>query len=1042
METLFYRNPRLFILTVIGIVISGLSAFVSLGRQEDPTITDLFASVSTVFPGADALRVEAVVTDRIEQELNEFSEIKTIESTSISGISISQITLKDSVRELDIDLIWSRVRDSLADLSADFPEGVLDPEFDSDGSGTYATIVSLTAESTVLPISITQRYANDLSDTLRRIPGTDAVSIFGEIEEEVLVELDPIRMGSLGLSISKISEIVSSSDAKLSAGRLRSQNHDFIIEVSGQIEVVDRIKQIPLLVDNGRVVKLGDIAEIQKTVKTPQEEYIFTNGSPSILVAARISEGQQVDKWMVDVREELEKFSKLLPQEIKKEIVFDQSAYTDDRLNDVMMNLAFGMIIVVLVLLVTLGIRAAFIVALVLPVVSLASLTTMNFIGLPIHQMSLTGLIVALGLLVDSAIVVTDQVKKRILEGIDRESAVRETVRRLIAPLLASTITTALSFLPMALLPGGAGDFVGAIAIAVILMLLWSFLIAMTLTVSLAGWILDNDANRGNHMFANGLQSTFLSKYFKKSIKWSLDYPLSSISLALVLPFIGFLSMPLLPAQFFPGVDRDQFHIEVELSPGSSIDKTTDITLGIDKVLNQFGGVKSVIWVVGKSAPSFYYNMISGRDREPAYSQALVTTDSIEDTDRLIPELQRILSNQFPQARVLVKGLVQGPPVKSPVEFEISGPDIKILKSLGDELRLILASVPDIIEVKTGIESSVPKVHLDIDEENLRMAGLTASEVSMQLDAALEGTTGGTMLDVDIELPVRVTVGSVTRSSLDLIENIPLVLPSSATGDRQTIPTAAIANAKYVPVYEKISRKNGIRTNSVQAYISYGVLPQEVLDRALKKIEQANFVMPHKYEMSIGGDSEERNDTLNNLIAPLGLIVVVSLAAIVLTLRSFRLAFVVVLVSGMSAGLSILSLALCNYPFGITAIIGVIGSIGVSINAAIIILSSMQRNVDSRKGNRESMTQDVISSSRHIVSTTVTTLGGFIPLIVSAGAFWPPFAVSIAGGVFLSSIISFYFVPQMFRLVYRKSNWDSARFDQRISVTPQSFICS
>ncbi|MEO1345905.1 MAG: efflux RND transporter permease subunit, partial [Pseudomonadota bacterium] len=863
------------------------------------------------------------------------------------------------------------------------------------------------------PLTLAARYSEDLADRLRAVPGTKLVEEFGAPDEEVLVTLDPVQAAGLGLTADAVAAAIQAADAKVQAGRLRAPGTDIIVSVEGEITALDRLRDVVLREDpNGAVTLLGDVAEISRGAATPATELALSDGRASILVAARINDGLQVDGWMAMAREELAAYQAALPAGLTAELVFDQSGYTAERLAEVGLNMLIGVGLVVAVLLLTLGVRAAMIVALVLPVVSLATLMTMNVMGLPIHQMSVTGLIVALGLLVDAAIVMTDEVGQRVARGMTRVKAAGSAVKRLFAPLLASTVTTALSFTPMILLPGPAGDFVGSIAIAVVTMLVWSFLIAITVTPAIAGWTL-KDGKPG------GLKIKPLSDAFRWTLRRSVTHPIKSIALALVLPVLGFASMPTLTAQFFPGVDRDQFHIEVEMPAGTAITATTALTREIDATLRAEDEIAQVDWVIGRSAPAFYYNVIGNRDQEPGFAHALITSASAEATERLVPALQNSLSVAYPEARILVRGLVQGPPVNAPVEIRLVGPDTATLRALGDEARRIIADQDLVTVVRSTVSGGAPEISLSVDEAKARLLGLDLGQIARQLDTSLEGATGGSLLEGTEQLPVRVRLGNATRGDLGAISDLPII-PPFAAGAPVSVPLSALAEVDVIPSDGAITRRNSERVNNIQAFLIHDVLPEEALRDVRAALESEGFTLPAGYRLEFGGDADARSSTMGNLLAPLGLIITLSVATVVMTLNSFRLASVTFVVAGLSAGLSILALAVFQYPFGINAVIGVIGSIGVSINAAIIILSGMQENEAAKQGDREAMVDVIMGSSRHIVSTTVTTFGGFLPLIMAGGGFWPPFAMSVAGGVLLSTVISFYFTPPAFALVRRR----------------------
>lgn len=1026
MLTATFRNPRLVALILLVVISAGLSALLALGRQEDPTITNIQAVVTTIYPGADPARVEALVSAKLEDELREIPEIDVITSTSSTGVSVLQLELVETVDPNDIERVWTDARDRIEDARASFPAGVTAPRFTSDKFGAFAAVLALTPNRDGTTGAILGRYADQIADTLRTIPGTKNVETFGQQTEEVLVSLNPAVTAALGLTPDQVSAAIIAADAKVQSGRLVGGGADLLLEVKGEIRVLDRLRQV-VVRDNGggQVTRLGEIAEISRGVRTPGNSHALSDGRDAVLIAARLEDGLQVDVWMGRVHDALDEIRADLPRSLGADLIFDQSQYTADRLTDVGINMAIGVALVVGVLLLTLGVRSALIVALVLPLVSLATLASMNIIGLPLHQMSVTGLIVALGLLVDAAIVMTDEVRQRLARGMERVAAVGESVRRLAMPLLASTITTALSFTPMILLPGPAGDFVGSIAIAVVFMLIWSLVIALTVTPAIAGWLLPQGDNAKG--LGNGISAGALGRAFRTTLVWSLNNPVRSVMLALVLPVTGFASMSTLTAQFFPGVDRDQFHIEVELAPGTGITRTRDVVAGMDDALRGTDGITGVAWTIGESAPSFYYNIVGNRENAPGFAQALVTTASPEVTAALLTPLQERLNADFPAARTLVRGLVQGPPVNAPIELRLVGADLTTLGDLGDRIRATLMGLDAITIVRTTLESGAPKLAIDVNEAAANLAGLTLGDVARQLQAGLDGVTGGSLIEATEELPVRVRLGDNLRGDLARIADLPLIPPSAAgmvaQGRFPGVPLSAVADIRLDPAQSEITRRNGERVNTVQAFVQPGVLPEEALQQARDALAASGFAVPVGYRLEIGGDSDARDEVLNNLLASLGIIVTLSIATVVLTFNSFRLTAVTFLVAGLSAGLSILSLAVFNYPFGITAIIGVIGSIGVSINAAIIILTGLQENARARMGDREAMVDVVMGSSRHILSTTTTTFGGFLPLILAGGGFWPPFAMSIAGGVLLSTVVSFYFTPQMFVLVHpsRKS---------------------
>ncbi|MEL6336077.1 MAG: efflux RND transporter permease subunit, partial [Pseudomonadota bacterium] len=763
---------------------------------------------------------------------------------------------------------------------------------------------------------------------------------------------------------------------------------------------------------------LGDLAEVSRSARSPATELALVDGQRALLIAAQVEDDLQVDVWADALRAEIADFDATLPAGLSLNLVFDQSRYTADRLNEVMGNLALGVAIVFGVLVISMGWRAAVVVGAMLPLTGLLSLVVLERLGVTIHQMSVTGLIVALGLLVDAAIVTTDEIRRRLAQGTARLEAIAGAVRRLTIPLAASTLTTVLAFVPMAALPGPAGDFVGAIALSVIVMLFTSLLLALTVVPAIAGRLLPAYGPAEAGWLSAGISGGLIGRFFARSLTAALAWPRLAMACAAAPAIVGFLAFPTLTAQFFPEVDRDQFHVQLELPAGSAIAETERLARAADSYLQGVEGIEQVQWVIGRSAPAFYYNMLDNRDQDATFAEALVTTASEEATNAVIPALQDRLDTALPGARVLVRGLKQGPPVDAPLEMRLTGPNIDVLRALGEEARRRMAGVPAVTHARATLTGGAPKLVFDLDEDRVRLAGLTLGEVAGQLQGLTEGTLGGSLVEGPEELPVRLRLGDDARAAADALAQL-TILPSGATGaDRfPGVPLSALGTLRLEPSESAISRRDGVRVNTVQGFLVHGILPDEALVTLQANLAAAPLDLPPGYAIEWGGDTDARGETVNNLLSVVGLVVVATVATIVLTFNAWRLSIVTLVVAVLSMGLSLLALEIFRYPFGIQALIGVIGAIGVSINAAIIILTALQESPQAAAGDRGAMRDVVLGSSRHIVSTTITTFGGFLPLILAGGGFWPPFAMAIAGGVLLSAIVSFYFVPPAFRLL-------------------------
>lgn len=1013
-----YREPRLLVLGIVMILVAGLSAFTTIGRQEDPVITNLFAMIQTPYPGAEASRVEELLTIPIEERLRRIPEIDTIESTSSADLSVIEVELSSSVAASEIERLWTEIRNELEDARISYPEGAGASEVDTDFTGTFAAIIAISAARPDIPPAIIGRHANALALKLQEVPGTSNVRRFGLPDEEIRVEVAPGTLASLGLTVADVARAIAEADGMTRAGRLANDGLNIKLSAPKELETLRDLYNVNLRTGDASTLRLGNVASITRTVREPAKNLALHDGEDAVLVALRIEDRQRIDRWAADIRDAIAAFDATAPEGLKIEMIFDQSQQTDERLAEIGQSLTIGLALVMAVLFVSMGLRSALIVGATIPLVGLATIASLNWIGVPIHQMSSTGLIVALGLVVDANIVMVDEIARRIASGQTRSAAVAGAIRRLVTPLTASTLTTAFAFMPMLLLPGAAGDFISTIAIAVIFMLAWSLVVALLITSGLSGLALQVRPQRYQ-------ESSPLIKSFSRLLAWALAHPQITLPVFMAPALFGFALAPTLPMQFFPGVERNQFQVEIHMASGTPIDQTRAAALAVDKALRTDSSVVSVTWMVGRGVPVFYYNVLSQEGSAPHYAHAMVVTRSPEATLDLLRRVQDDLGAVVPAAQVVARRLVQGPPVTAPVEIRLFGQDVATLRETGEEIRRRMIETPGIIETRPSLSGGAPSVRLEIDEARARALGLDNAMIATQVSDALDGRIGGILHEGEEQVPIRVMISEEERQSIKAIDDFYLISPGFGTGEnhsRAAIPLSSIAETRLTQSESTVARRNGDRINIVQAFTTADALPQSVEADLLKRLEASGFVPPPGVTIQIGGDSDARAETMRDLQAYLGVIIVLAIATVILTFGSFRLAAVSAIVCVLSVGSSLLCLSLAGQPMGIMANIGIIGAIGVSINAAIIIITALQADARASGRNTDAVVGVVCNSVRHIGSTTITTFAGFLPLIFAGGGFWPPFAVAIAGGVLLSTIVSLIVTPALFVLFWASSS--------------------
>ena len=573
-------------------------------------------------------------------------------------------------------------------------------------------------------------------------------------------------------------------------------------------------------------------------------------------------------------------------------------------------------------------------------------------------------------------------------------------------PLLASNLTSILTFIPIVLLPGDVGEFVKTVAISVILALISSYFLSLTIIPALVGKMYQKPSRQnqktGHHTTPNqGFSHPSLSRLYSLTLDFILAKPILGILLAMILPATGFLMASSLPEQFFPPAERDQFHIELELSPSASLEKTQSAIQNARTIILQHPEVENVHWFLGNEAPEFYYNLPRRGASRSNYAHGIVQLTSEKPVNRLIAQLQNDLNQALPYVRVLVRRLEQGPYIAAPIELRIYGADLTILRALGKQIRLVLAQAKGITHTSASLSEALPKLALRLDEEQARLTGLDNTFIAEQLNTKLEGSLGGSILEDTEELPVRVRLSNRDRSNLDQITTIDL-LPNRITTneDRPPIPLSAVGKIELVPEIATITRRNGQRINRIQGFIATNVLPSTVLEDFQQKFEALNLQLPPGYSLELGGESEKRNQTLGNLISIVSILLILMVATLVLSFNSFQAAGIIILVSIGSIGLGLFSLWCFDYPFGFMAILGTVGLAGVAINDSIVVLAALRSQpAAAHSKNFHTFKLVILRSTRHVLTTTITTVAGFMPLLLLGSDFWSPLAICIVSGI-------------------------------------------
>ncbi|MEM7568349.1 MAG: efflux RND transporter permease subunit [Pseudomonadota bacterium] len=1018
---------RLTVLTIALAITMGLAAILTLPRQEDPIPRERYASVITAFPGASARRVESLITEPLEDAIREVPEVRELNSFSRVGVSVVTVELQDNV--LDTEEIWSIVRNQVNDVGAGLPAGAGQPRVDVRLLPGVTLLVSLTAadENDPVPLGLLSRLARQLKTELNNVGGTEEVVLYGLPQEEILVTLDPIAAASAGITASDVSAALSAADAKAPAGLLRDEGGTLIVEVAGELDSLTRIQQVPIrLGANGQALRVGDVAEVTRQIQTPPDTMAFLSGQRGIAVGATMQPDLRVDQWAARARAVVDAYAKTLPPDIAVKIIIDQSVYTQGRLIDLAINFLIGVGLVISILFALMGWRSALLIGVSLPLSVCIVLGCLSVLGVPLHQMSVTGAIIALGLLIDNAIVVVDDYNLLRNRGARRLDAARKAVGHLQIPLLASTVTTALTFAPIMLMPGGAGDFVATMALTVILAIFSSLFLSLTVVPALAAFVDMRQASAEAVRSNTGLHLPKLAQRYRSFLNYTVEHPRRVAAFCLIPPFLGFFLAGQLDEQFFPPVDRDQFQMQLTLPADSPIEETLATVESIDAILDSYGDeIVKRDWFLGENPPKAFYNIILNNNGLPSFAAAIVTTKSEKTTATLVPELQKRLMRDIQNAEVLVLPFDQGPPVPAPLEVRILGDDLEAIRAVGEDVRGVMSQSKNVTYTRAQIAGGRPKAFLKVDETALASLGLRLTDVTRALRNDLEGSIGGSVLEDREDMPVRVRLRNSDRSSVESL----LSRQITARGAAGPVPVtlSAIASVEVLPEEASISRFNRMRSNTVQGFVLPFTLPSVALKDFQARLDAANLAIPPGVELQFGGESETQAQAIGNLLSSVGVLMILMVGVVILTFNSFRFAAVILSVAFLSVGIAFVPLFIFGQPLGFMAIVGAMGLIGLAINGAIVVLTALRANPQARQADPMAIRETVVDCTRHIVGTTLTTIAGFMPLIIWGQNFWKPLALAVAGGVLGSSLLALFYVPAMFTWIARAKLKRAAR---------------
>ncbi len=1005
---LYLDRPKIFVLFLLFVVVGGLLSFDSLPRQENPQLAERWGDITAVLPGASPERVETQISDILETELREIDEIKILSSNSSTGVGLVGIELKETVSKAQTDEVWSKIENKLRETSNLVPEGTRIGLSHSGPPTTLLFALQWLGDGEPQMI-ILSRLASQLKRKLANISNSEKSVIYGDTKEEIYIGANLDLLADAGMNIQDIANAVNQYDSKQALGNITGAKSEFRIQAQDNISLVNDLKKLPLkIIGDFQALRLEDVATVNKLPVDPPIEFVEFNGTPSVFVEVRGIFSQRTDLYSGSVLRITDEFKRELPEEIGLELVFNEADFVEDKFSFLLQSILIATFLVLALSYISLGPRSAIIVSAVVPLTILLVLVLCSIFSIPLHTTSVTGIILSLGLLIDNSIIVVEDYKFRKSKNLINREAIYASIGHLSLPLLAATVTTGLAFMPMAAGKGASPEFVGEMAITIIFAVSSSLLLALTVVPVLLKIMEEKNFFNLNNSKNSGFSNDKIYKNYEKFLKWSFHKPFRALILALILPLIGFISFNFLDTDFFPNQGKPMFKVEVELDKNASIFATKERVKSIREQVLMEDYIESDMWWIGRRLPRLLYNVIGGSSGEGSDNLAtgVYFTNSYSEMDRSLEDLAKNLEKDHADVRIRVSKFTNGPPVEFPVQVAIFGDDNQVLKILGERLKAIISKSPQVSDVFADQSASITGLELKLDEIDLAFSSKSSREILNEISSSTRGMYISSMLDGNKEIPIRIKNNNI--ESKEINQTSLLAIP----GRNGYEYVENFSDIEFKSEINQINRYQGSRLNSVKAAVYPGSLASMVLKDVEEELKVFENSLPAGYSMRQFGDADERARSFGQLFSTFFLFLGLIILTLVMILNSFLQASVILLVGFLCVGLGFLGMFLGFQNFGFIGLVGIVGLAGLAINDAIVVLSHLNEEAADGKLSKDELISTTIRSTRHIVTTSITTVGGLFPLLFDT--FFETLAWAMCFGVIGSALIALLLIPSMY----------------------------
>lgn len=991
----------------------GIFSFTHMGRMEDPDFTMRTMVVGVSWPGASPQQMSDQVTDKLEEKLRDLPGVDYTKSFTDGSKSVIYINLKEDLPSNKIRPAWEEARNMINDEWKSLPSGVQGPSINDRFDDVYGTIYALSGDE--FSYEEKRQQAENLKRQLLSVPNVKKITLIGVQEKSLDVTINKDKLASYQVSTQQLLTALKQQSAMVPAGMVNTDTNNVYLRINGVFDSVDAVKNMPIRINN-QTIRLGDIADVTMTYKDPSSPQFYYEGKPAIGIAISMDAGANNIEFGKSIDTKLKELKTTIPAGLNLDQVSNQPHIVKESIGDFSQSLFEAIAIVLLVSFASLGIRTGIVVALTIPVVVSTTFVLMYENGIYLHKVSLGALILALGLLVDDAIIVVEMMSVKLEEGFNHWRAATFAYESTAFPMLSGTLITCAGFLPLALAEGMVAEFTKSLSIVVFMALILSWIASVLVSPVLGYKIIENKAEkpesewtRRDHIM-HRLKTVFYAR-FESLLHWALGHHKAVLLLTLGAFILSLLSFPLIKQEFFPSSTRNEIIVSMQFPQSSSIDYTQNQAKSLDALLKDNEHIDHFTTYVGEGSPRFVLTLEPELPRAN-FMQTIIVTKSLEDRDALFKDLQDQLNDQYPSALINMQFVQIGPPSKYPVMLRVSGPDASEVKTIANDVKAKMQEDKDLHNIAFDWPDTEPVAQIHIDPDKARMLGINSYAVSLHLQSLLSGTKSGEYYEGNQTIPVTFRLSGNENHNLAALSSLPI-----QTGNGSYVPLSQIATISMSQEEGIIWHRNMMPTISIHANVGPGVLGNAKTKEIYNKLAEYRQDLPTGYTIDLDGSAEKSITAVQKLLVPMPIMLFAIMTILMFQLKRIALMFMALFTAPLGLIGVVLALNITRTPLGFMAILGIIALSGMIIRNSIILLDQIEIHRAEGQSAREAIINSATLRFRPIMLTAIAAILGMIPLMGSV--FWSPLAIAFSGGLLVATILTLIVLPVMYATWYK-----------------------